>query len=125
MMKVENIISIKIIVGLFSGLFLQISGVIMIFRDLQGYGNISVKSLLLNANISATDIGLLVIFLGTIIQIFAIMRRIRGENTIEKKKNGESIYVKERSRMDGGNYREKYVIERSILDDWNYRKKLR
>lgn len=101
-MKEENIPLIKVIGGILSGIILEISGVTMIFRDLKGYGDISVESLLLNANISATEIGLLVIFLGVIVQIFAIKTKVHKENTFEKKKKGESIYVKESSKFDGG-----------------------
>ncbi len=57
-----------------SGLFLEVSGVLMIFMDLKSEGTIAIKTPFVDASINATYIGLLVIFMGIILQVVTILK---------------------------------------------------
>ena len=58
-----------------SGLFLEVSGVVMIFMDFQSEGELTIKTPLIEGSINATYIGLFVIFMGMILQSITILRK--------------------------------------------------
>lgn len=75
----RNVFLMKISV-IFSGLLLEIGGMIMIFFDFQAQGTIKIKSPIFEGQINATYIGLFVIFMGMILQCVAILRRYQFMN---------------------------------------------
>lgn len=71
--KIRNIQIIKTVVVI-SGIILIVAGIVMIYMDIKSEGSISIKTPLLEGKIRATYLGLLVIFLGVILEIFAIVK---------------------------------------------------
>lgn len=57
-----------------SGLFLEVAGVLFIFMDLQADGTITIKTPLIEGSINATYIGLFVIMMGMVLQAITILK---------------------------------------------------
>ncbi len=89
---------IKILV-IACGFFLEYSGVKMIYMDLQSEGSISIKMPYFEGSINATYIGLLVIFMGIVLQVVCIRRNHTAEGFTLMGKRGPNA---ERARAQQG-----------------------
>ncbi|HUW20018.1 MAG TPA: hypothetical protein VMW16_12020 [Sedimentisphaerales bacterium] len=72
--SIRNVQITKVIVVL-SGIILIVGGTIMVLMDIKSEGSITIRTPVLEGNIRATYIGLLVIFMGVVLELGAIMRR--------------------------------------------------
>ena len=57
-----------------SGIILILAGIIMILMDIKSEGSISIKTPFIEGSINATYVGLLVIFLGVVLELGAILK---------------------------------------------------
>jgi len=71
--SMKRIQMIKII-AVVSGLVLILAGVLMIYRDISGEGDISIETPVLSGRVTGTKIGLLVTFCGVILQALVILK---------------------------------------------------
>lgn len=84
-MKVKTFV---VIAACFMGALLIISGVIMAFKGYTSTGTIDIKSALVSGKIKTGSLGLLFVFFGVILLLFALWRR-RETKPIFKQKFGE------------------------------------
>ena len=78
----HNLFKLRVMVIL-AGVSLMIGGMVMIFMDLKSDGSISIKTPFLAGSINATYIGLLVIFMGVVLNAIAIMRTFTQKDNFE------------------------------------------
>jgi len=102
-MAEKDVKLIKLVV-IVSGIILEIAGVVMVFMDYQSQGNMLIRSPVFEGSISATHVGLFVIFLGAVLQCVAILKTYRF---VEKKEevtsqNGHYMYKSSTTEKDGG-----------------------
>lgn len=71
--SMKKIQMIKVIVVV-SGLVLILAGVLMIYRDVPGEGDITIDTPVLKGNITSTKIGLLVIFCGVVLEAAVVLK---------------------------------------------------
>lgn len=66
--------TVLLLIGSISGIILIITGIIFICINLPGSGKMNIKSLILSGEINTDSIGLVLIFLGVILQIIVIKK---------------------------------------------------
>jgi hypothetical protein len=77
------------------GALLEISGIYLIIKDVKSFSTISIKSLLVQGEITSTHIGLGLIFFGVILQAIALLKTYQSKRKITSHVTGDLLDLTE------------------------------
>lgn len=92
---------ILLLIGSISGIILIITGIVLMCTNFPGSGIINIKSIIISGEINSDSIGLILIFLGVILQLLVIIKSsFKTKNIVYRKKGEDEEYLYEEESGD-------------------------